>query len=377
MSQVTPIAIVREDGTVEELGRWLGAERVLELDRAGFPFLGPGRHTIEAELPWIFWDMGPSGYLGRRFAKQFPELHLPESDSLWSANHYLTAISQRGEDLSGNLLVGERSRERYEQDFAPAIESGALKRSDVSKVVEEFLQDAASVGSSSLGGARPKLVLHSVGNAAPHDVLLKFTPPLDTELGRRWSQLLLIESLCARTLHQHGIASVGAPPATYQLLPGGQRAGLMLPRFDRRPPLGRRGAGTLYWLAATRGEAELKAPAVMASLAAEGLVSEASTRTVELVHAFSAAIGNNDAHLGNYGLTFDAEGKATLAPIYDVTAMIFAPLADELPDARVTPRATPVPADVAPLVQTLVSLVKAESRLDPAFRAMWLRYVGA
>lgn len=77
MLEVTPIAIVREDGVAEDLGRWIAAERVLELDRPGFPFLAVGRHTIEGDLPWLFWDMCPSGYLGRRFAQQFPELHLP------------------------------------------------------------------------------------------------------------------------------------------------------------------------------------------------------------------------------------------------------------------------------------------------------------
>ena len=72
MSQVTPIAIVREDGALEELGRWMPAEHVLELDRPGFPFLAVGRHAIEGDLPWLFWDMCPSGFLGRRFTQQFP-----------------------------------------------------------------------------------------------------------------------------------------------------------------------------------------------------------------------------------------------------------------------------------------------------------------
>lgn len=377
MSPITPIAIVREDGAVEDLGRWISGDHTLELDRPGFPFLAIGRHTIEGDLPWLFWDMSPSGYLGRRFAQQFPELHLPDSDALWSAEHCLTAITQRGEDLSGNLIIGETSRARFEQDFAPAIKSGALKRSDYAAVIEEFLRSAAPAAGSSLGGARPKLVLHSVGSTAPRDVLLKFTPPLDTELGRRWNQLLLIESLCARTLDRHGIAAVGAHPASYQVLPGGTRGALMLPRFDREPSLGRGGASTLYWLALSRDEFEKSAPAVMLSLAADGLVSEEDARTVALVHQFSAAIGNTDSHLGNYGLTFDARGKARLAPIYDVTAMVFAPLADELPDSRVTARATPIPEKVAPLFQTLVSLVQADPQIDPKFRVQWLRYVGA
>lgn len=377
VSPVTPIAIVRENGTLEELGRWIGAERVLELERPGYPFLGVGRHSVEGELPWLFWDMCPSGFLGRRFAQLFPELHLPDRDALWSAEHSLRALSQRGEDLSGNLIIGAESRARFERDFVPAIRSGALKRSDHATVVEEFLSNATSAASSSLGGARPKLVLHSVGSIAPRDMLLKFTPPLDTELGRRWNQLLLLESLCARTLSQHGIAAVGASPETYQLLPGGRRGGLLLPRFDREPTLGRQGASTLYWLALSRNEFEKAAPEVMRSLATDGLVSDEDARTVSLVHQFSAAIGNNDAHLGNYGLVFDALGNASLAPIFDVTAMVFAPLAEELPDSRVAPRTGAIPEPVEPLVQTLVSLVEAEPRIDPAFRSLWLRYVGA
>lgn len=377
MSQVTPIAIVREDGALEELGRWMPAEHVLELDRPGFPFLAVGRHALEGDLPWLFWDMCPSGFLGRRFAQQFPELHLPDSEARWNADHCLTALTERGEDFSGNLIIGETSRARFERDFAPAIASGALRRSDYAAVVEEFLRNAAPGAGSSLGGARPKLVLHSVGSVSPQDMLLKFTPPLDTELGRRWNQLLLMESLCARTLKHHGISAVGAHPGSYQVLPGGNRGGLMLPRFDREPLLGRRGASTLYWLALSRDEFEKSAPAVMNSLAADGLVSEDDARTVSLVHEFSTAIGNNDAHLGNYGLTFDSQGKAKLAPLYDVTPMVFAPHADELPDSRVVPRATPPPERVAPLFQTLVSLVQADPQIDPAFRAQWLRYVGA
>lgn len=115
----------------------------------------------------------------------------------------------------------------------------------------------------------------------------------------------------------------------------------------------------------------------MRSLHREGLVSSTDVDTCDRVHAFSNAIGNTDAHLGNYGLVFDAAGKATLAPIYDVSPMVFAPRHDELPDAWVNPRSTPIRADVVPLVESLVRLARASTDLDPDFLDLWLRYVGA
>jgi hypothetical protein len=374
----SPISLfkVTRSGSVEPLGHWLHDERLLELKSRGFPFLGPGSHKVEGELPWVFDDMAPAGFLGARFANVFPELSLPATRNHWSARHVLEAISHRGEDLSGNLLVGDVSRQRFEGEFVPQLRSGVLKRTDFGNVVDEFMAPGAFGNVSSLGGERPKLILHSVGTLDPRDHLLKFTPPLTTEPGLRWKNLLLVESLCAQTLAAQGIAAVGASPETFRVLPGGLRAGLLLPRFDRTGLLGRHGASTLYWLALSRGQFEFDAPAVMRSLADEGLVSRADADRTELVHAFSQAIGNTDAHLGNYGLVFDDEGCARLAPVFDVTAMVLAPMADELPDARITVRKRPMDPRVASWVEHLVRLAREEARLDPSFRDLWFRYLG-
>ncbi|MBL8957064.1 MAG: HipA domain-containing protein [Myxococcaceae bacterium] len=94
------------------------------------------------------------------------------------------------------------------------------------------------------------------------------------------------------------------------------------------------------------------------------------------MHEFSLAIGNTDAHLGNCGLTFDERGRASLAPAFDVLPMVFAPRNDELPDAYVTPRATPIPDRARPLVEDLARRVDADPDISPAFKALWLRYVG-
>lgn len=374
MSDITPLAIVREHGAVEDLGSWHSATKTLELTQLGFPFLGVGQHVIESAIPWIFSDMAPAGFLGAGFARRFPELRLP--DQHWSDEHVLIAISRRGEDLSGNLLVGAESRRRFEDSFAPEIMSGARKRDDYARVIEELLAPGNFGKDSSLGGARPKVVLHSVGTQTPRDMLLKFTPPLSTALGTRWKNLLLVETLAAQALAADGILTSGASPGTFEFIRGSDRAGILMPRFDRTSGVGRRGAATLYYLAMARDEFELEAPAVFASLARDGLVSEADAKTVARVHSFSAAIGNTNAHLGNYGLRFDEKGAAQLSPIYDVTAMVFAPRADELPDARIKPRVGSIASDLAPLVQTLVDLARDEGRLDADFRDQWFRYMG-
>jgi hypothetical protein len=376
VSLTIPLFIVREDATVDPLGQWFHDERTLELGDTGFPFLGRGRHELDSEIPWVFDDMAPAGFIGARFAQAFLELALPTQRQHWSARQCLEAISHRGGDLSGNIIVGEVSRQRFETDFAPAIRDGRLKRSDYSSVVDDFMAPGSFGKVSSLGGERPKLVLHSVGTTNPRDCLLKFTPPLTTEHGVRWKNLLVAESLCAQALEANGVSATGANPNTFQILPGGARAGLLLPRFDRVGLLGRRGASTLYWLALTRGEFEQEAPAVMRSLANDGLVTQAEADQVELVHAFSQAIGNTDAHLGNYGLLFDRLGRASVAPTFDVTAMVLAPVADELPDARISSRKSPIDPRVVTWVESLVKLAKEDDRLDHAFKELWFRYIG-
>jgi hypothetical protein len=82
VSSSVPLYTVRENDALEPLGHWLHQERILELSTGGFPFLGPGRHELESELPWLFDDMAPAGFIGARFAQAFPELGLPTNDSV-------------------------------------------------------------------------------------------------------------------------------------------------------------------------------------------------------------------------------------------------------------------------------------------------------
>ena len=361
MSAPISISRVTRDGQVERLGQWLHDERTLELEREGFPFLGPGRHQLEGELPWIFWDMCPSGYLGRRLQVRMPSLRLSANPRDWMATDVLHTLAVAGADLAGNLLIGEESVRAFLQRSSSSP--------DLQDAIEETMRDSVlATAPSSLGGERPKLLVETEDGSA----IVKFSPPRTSPQGQRWSDLLRVESLCSRVLGDAGVATVLSGVQVLR-----DRTLLMVIRFDREEGGGRLGVGTLFWLSMDRfGDVSLSAPEVMARLHAEGRVDAASVETCARVHAFSAAIGNTDAHLGNYALRFDDGGRATLAPIYDVLPMVFAPRNDELPDVWLTPRKTPIDPSIAPWVDALVRAVEADAAISPEFKALWRAHIG-
>ena len=354
----TTISRVRLDASIEPLGRWFPERRVLELDRPGFPLLGAGSHQVEGELPWIFWDMCPSGYLGRRLQAR----RLSSNPRDWSASDCLRALTEAGHDLAGNLLVGEASVEAFLRWTFDAREVGLL--------LDEVLRDALTPDApSSLGGERPKLLGYSANGEG---YLMKFSPPPLTPQGVRWADLLRAESLCLRTLAAHGVNAADSRAGATR-----GRTTLHVNRFDRVKNRGRVGAATLYWLAMDRyGDVQVPAPEVLARLHAEGLVDAASVATCARVHAFSAAIGNTDAHLGNYGLIFDEAGKASLAPIYDVLPMALAPRNDELPDAYLERRTASQDPLIASWVSHLAQAMADEPLITDEFKLLWQRHVG-
>ena len=355
-----PIHIVREDGRIERLGEWRAPRLVLE--REGYPLLGPGEHEIDGELPWVFWEMCPSGFLGRAFARRYPELGLGPDPRNWGAAECLRAIAEHGSDLPGNLVVGhaslaELNARRADVSLA-AREDNLLLTHQYDAVVE--------TGASSIGGDRPKL---AVG-----PLIVKYTPPLSTEAGRRWCDLLRTEAHCAASLRVHGISAVEANLSDAS----GARFYLPIRRYDRVGRQdGRRGATTLYFYAAEHtGDVSLSAPQVVRRLVDDGHLNEAALTTCSLLHNFSLAIGNTDAHLGNYGLTFDEHGRAALAPAFDVLPMALAPRFDELPDAHLRPREQQMPQQVRPIVDELARRIDADSHISTEFKALWRRYVG-
>lgn len=355
-----PIHIVREDGRIERLGEWRAPRLILERD--GFPLLGAGEHVVEGELPWVFWEMCPSGYLGRAFVRRYPELSLGPDPARWTAAECLRAISHHGSDLPGNLVVGEGSL----QELNARRADPDLERREINLLQAQQYEAVREGGSSSMGGDRPKI--------AGLYLLIKYSPPVSTELGRRWSDLLRTEHYCAEVLRARGVPAVDVVDFGLPL----DRFYLPIVRYDRvQGTRGRRGATTLYFYTAEHlGDLSLPAPRVVRTLVDAGHLPEAAFTTCSTIHEFSLAIGNTDAHLGNYGLTFDEGGRASLAPAFDVLPMALAPRLDELPDAHLRPRSEPISERVRPMVDDLARRLDADADISPEFKALWRRYVG-
>ncbi len=70
--------------------------------------------TIIDGLPPEMHDIAPRGFLGRSYVRHHGDLGLPEDVTNWSDNHILIALSRRGEDLLGNLVVGRESFDRFQ-----------------------------------------------------------------------------------------------------------------------------------------------------------------------------------------------------------------------------------------------------------------------
>ena len=81
--------------------------------------------AVSNGLPIEFADARPSGFLGRQFAAAHADLRLPARLEDWSDHHILVAVSRRGEDVPGNLLLGDESFARWQ-----ALDTVAHTRDD-------------------------------------------------------------------------------------------------------------------------------------------------------------------------------------------------------------------------------------------------------
>lgn len=361
-----PLHRVGADGCVVPLGHWDRAARRLVLTAPGFPLAAVGQHAVEGTLPWPLVDMAPSGFLGRRFARAFPNLTLPANLAEARDDDLVNALTTVGHDLSGNLLVGDASLTRYRHIWAPGNTPGPT----VAEAPEHFArfvrQDREVVfgGASSLGGERPKFALRL---ADGRGWLVKYTPPLSSPFGPRWADILRVELHAADTLRAHGLDAVRG-----RIFVRDDRLFLALDRFDRLAGGGRRGAVTWFWLGASRYGLN-DAPSIAAALRQDGYIPiDDYTRFVR-AHAFAAAMGNNDTHAGNYGLTVDDDGAHRLAPLYDLAPMALAPRYDELPDPVLTAFPPAVDATTAALLRDLAERIARDAAISPAFAALWRR----
>lgn len=328
-----------------------------------------GVARLHGGLPWFLADMRPQGFLGRAFAHLHRGLGMAENPDHWSDDDVLKSLCLAGEDLPGNLVIGDAAFARFMHTPAPQ---------PVSPQGYAALADLAMRGAlpgSSAGGEQPKFCCVR-DDGQP--VIVKFSPAGDSPPARRWADLLVCEHLALTVLREGGV-----PAARTRLFEGGGRMLLEVERFDRTVQ-GRIGMVSLLAFDAEYiGQMDNWA-ATAERMTVRGFMQAPEADRLRLLEAFGQQIGNTDRHYGNISLLAAAPGRWELAPAYDTLPMVYAPVAGEI-----VPRDDFDPAALAPSAQTLRVWEPAralavrfwqqaaqDARITPAFRRVAARHAG-
>lgn len=273
-------------------------------------------------LPWFLQDLRLQGFMGRAFAQRFAaSLQLPPRLADWDDDAQLTSMALFGDDLTGDLIVGDASLERFQQRALAmhAIHEDA-RDTDYPHLAESFLDEQPG---SSAGGEQPKFTAQlSLPDGSRRAVIVKFSPTGDEAAAIRWRDLLRAEHAALSLLQEMGV-----PAASSRLIEAGGRLFLEVERFDRCGNLGRRG---MLSLAAIDdhyfGRRGTWTEAAGRLLQARLIYSD-EARMMRLLDTFGALIANTDRHIGNLSFFANLAGSIdlSLAPTYDMLPMAYRP----------------------------------------------------
>lgn len=360
-----PVFMLDGDGKPAVYGRL----EALARDQYWFNAAKSSLSEVSDGLPYFLQDLWPQGFIGRTAPKRFPELGLPERISDWNDVHALTFLTRRGEDLVGNLVVGDESLQRYlhhlQQQPEHLTENARVQRYPA-------LADLAIAGDppgSSAGGEHPKFTTVVQGADEVRHVLVKFSPPRVDRVAERWSDLLVAEHLAGDALR-----AIDVEPCASELVVADNRMFLESRRFDRTGLRGRIGTITLAALADRyigRRDNWISAAEHLGSM---GKISAGDVATIRRAATFGQLIGNTDMHFGNLSFFYTLGRAYSLAPVYDMLPMIDAPLrGDELPQREfmvALPNASTLHIwqAMAAAAENYWRLVAAHSMISTAFR---------
>ena len=334
---------------------------------------GPARiQRFFDAMPYFLQDARPGGFLGRAVPGAFPELNLPARVVDWTDEHVLTYLIQRAPDMTGSLIVGAESMDRY---LAGAQTAPLITQDERASAYARYtsLSMAGTPPGPSAHGEHPKSTARVEHNAQRVAVIVKFSPPRSTVTGRRWADLLRAEYLAHRVLNEHGIAACRSELLEYE-----ERVFLQCERFDRTGGEGRRGTVSLFALDTSRYGQLDSWTAAAERLAIDGLLPASDVDQIRLLDAFGALIANTERHFGNITLFDDYDGPFRLSPVYDMLPMLFAPQNDQIVP-RVfeppPPRSTwlPVWARALSLAESYWRRLVDEPALSEEFRTLCVR----
>ena len=293
-------------------------------------------------VPYPLLDMRPQGFLGRNFAYHHAlDLGVPDNPEAWSDDDTVFVLMMTGYDQPGDLILGETAYRRFldhrRQDDSPFMQEDALA-TEYPRLAEQAI--AHGEGGSSAGGEFPKFTARLDLAGKRVSVIVKFSGGDDSPAVRRWADLLVCEHLAHKVMAQ----TLNLPTVQSTIRHYAGRTFLEVTRFDRHGDFGRSGVCTLGSLnAALVGTAVLGwTKTAMALQVAGSGVTDETISMIRRIGWFGKHIGNTDMHEGNLAFRPDM----TLAPVYDMLPMSYAPhRGGELP-AKVYAPELPLPEEM-------------------------------
>jgi hypothetical protein len=281
----------------------------------------------------------------------------------WNDDHALKAMVLAGDDLPGNLIVGEQALASY---LSGVRQTAVVQQPEVDYPRLAMLAMQGAQPGSSAGGEQPKFSALVNGQA----MLVKFSPSGDAPGDERSRDLLVCEHLALQTL-----AAAGLPAAESQIVIAGGRVFLQSKRFDRTDK-GRIGmVSLLVYDAQYVGEMD-NWSATAQRMAARQLMTSQDAQQLQLLEAYGLLIANTDRHYGNISFLLQ-DGDWRLSPTYDMLPMLYAPVKGELVERdfasrklQPTSHTLAVWPQAKQLAQQFWQSVAADTRVSDAFKAL-------
>ena len=322
-----------------------------------------GLTQIHDGLPWFLDDMRPQGFMGQTFVQNHPELSLPADLRHWNDDHALKAMVLAGDDLPGNLIVGEQALASY---LSGVRQTAVVQQPEVDYPRLAMLAMQGAQPGSSAGGEQPKFSALVNGQA----MLVKFSPSGNAPGDERSRDLLVCEHIALQTL-----AAAGLPAADSQIVIAGGRVFLQSRRFDRTDK-GRIGmVSLLVYDAQYVGEMD-NWSATAQRMAARQLMTSQDAQQLQLLEAYGLLIANTDRHYGNISFLLE-DDDWRLSPTYDMLPMLYAPVKGELVERdfaarklQPTSQTLTVWPQAKQLAQQFWQSVAADTRVSDAFKVL-------
>jgi hypothetical protein len=324
-------------------------------------------------MPFLLQEGRPQGYIGRTIARRVGSiLGVPEDPGTWSDDDLLAYLLAEGDDLSGDLILGDRALERALRRMMET-EVGAIRLEDRAAIYPK-LAEAAQRGDNngaSAGGEQPKFLATTRRQEGLTSVLVKFSSAEFSPARRRWGDLLLCEHVASDLLRARGI-----PAARTEVLDSGGRRFLEVERFDRVRGMGRRGLLSLGSLEdAVPGALGTDWCAASVALERAGCLAPEQASRLRWLWCFGDMIGNSDMHRGNVSVILGGP-PFTIAPSYDMLPMLHAPGAQgDLTLRAFSPRppmplASDVWPDAAQAASEFWGRVVSDEAISPEYRLL-------